>query len=102
MCFVLYFYVIDNERRLQGVVPTRRLLTCDPQAPVPSVMKCRVDGQIGIIGVPFREHARCDHAPLSATEVFARLFRSQPAEFIRHHPITQSTALVVQDRSTRD
>src|SRR4051812_32327696 len=35
---ILYFYVVDDERRLQGVVPTRRLLTCDPQAPIWSVM----------------------------------------------------------------
>jgi magnesium transporter len=30
---ILYFFVIDDERRLHGVVPTRRLLTCDRQAP---------------------------------------------------------------------
>ena len=35
---IVYFYVLDDERRLQGVVPTRRLLTSNPGAPVASVM----------------------------------------------------------------
>ncbi len=35
---VIYFYVIDEERRLLGVVPVRRLLLSDPTTLVDSVM----------------------------------------------------------------
>ena len=27
---IVYFYVVDNDERLVGVIPTRRLLTADP------------------------------------------------------------------------
>ncbi len=35
---VVYFYVVDDEGRLRGVVPTRRLLLADPATPVEEVM----------------------------------------------------------------
>jgi magnesium transporter len=35
---IVYFYVVDRDRRLAGVVPTRRLLMSDPQASIGSVM----------------------------------------------------------------
>lgn len=35
---VVYFYVVDDEDRLQGVVPTRRLLLGDPGTPVSDIM----------------------------------------------------------------
>ncbi|WP_165070034.1 Na+/H+ antiporter NhaA [Paludisphaera rhizosphaerae] len=35
---VVYFYVIDEEGRLRGVVPTRRLILSPPDAPVTDIM----------------------------------------------------------------
>lgn len=35
---VIYFYVLDDEQRLQGVVPTRRLLLNQPDAPIADIM----------------------------------------------------------------
>lgn len=35
---IIYFYVIDKEERLQGVVPTRRLLFSAPDCPVRDIM----------------------------------------------------------------
>jgi magnesium transporter len=35
---IIYFYVVDDEGRLQGVVPTRRLLLSPPQTPIVSLM----------------------------------------------------------------
>jgi len=35
---ILYFYVVDDDRRLHGVVPTRRLLTSDPQELISAIM----------------------------------------------------------------
>jgi magnesium transporter len=35
---IIYFYVVDEEMRLQGVVPTRRLLLSAPETPVRDVM----------------------------------------------------------------
>lgn len=35
---IVYFYVVDDSRRLRGVVPTRRLLTSDLGVPISSVM----------------------------------------------------------------
>lgn len=35
---VIYFYVVDDEGRLQGVVPTRRLLLSPPDAPIAQIM----------------------------------------------------------------
>ncbi len=35
---VIYFYVVDDEGRLQGVVPTRRLLLSQPQARLRDIM----------------------------------------------------------------
>lgn len=35
---VTYFYVVDGEHRLQGVVPTRRLLLADPEQNVKQIM----------------------------------------------------------------
>jgi magnesium transporter len=35
---VLYFYVVDEEGRLAGVVPTRRLLLSSPEQPVAEIM----------------------------------------------------------------
>ena len=32
---IVYFYVVDEDGRLRGVVPTRRLLTAPPDTPVP-------------------------------------------------------------------
>jgi magnesium transporter len=39
---VIYFYAADDQRRLVGVVPTRRLLTADPATPVRQIMVPRV------------------------------------------------------------
>ena len=35
---VIYFYVVDDDGHLRGVVPTRRLLMADPSAPVEDLM----------------------------------------------------------------
>ncbi|HUG92920.1 MAG TPA: magnesium transporter [Planctomycetaceae bacterium] len=35
---IVYFYVVDDEGRLQGVVPTRRLLLSPPDTPVKDIM----------------------------------------------------------------
>jgi magnesium transporter len=35
---IVYFYVLDEEGRLQGVVPTRRLLLSRPEVPVSDIM----------------------------------------------------------------
>ncbi|HUF04640.1 MAG TPA: magnesium transporter [Aridibacter sp.] len=39
---VVYFYVLDREERLIGVVPTRRLLTSMPNVPIRDVMSRRI------------------------------------------------------------
>lgn len=39
---VMYFYVVDEEGRLQGVVPTRRLLLSEPEAIIGDVMIAKV------------------------------------------------------------
>lgn len=39
---VIYFYAVDEERRLIGVVPTRRLLTAPVEAPLREIMVPRV------------------------------------------------------------
>src|SRR5215211_2363780 len=35
---ILYFYVVDGEGRLKGVVPTRRLLLSPPATPLADIM----------------------------------------------------------------
>jgi magnesium transporter len=35
---IIYFYVVDGEGRLQGVVPTRRLILSPPEAPLGDLM----------------------------------------------------------------
>lgn len=35
---IIYIYVVDEERKLVGVVPTRRLLLTDPQTPIHEIM----------------------------------------------------------------
>jgi magnesium transporter len=39
---IIYFYVVDREGQLQGVVPTRRLLLAGPEKPVTEVMVRKV------------------------------------------------------------
>ena len=39
---IVYFYVVDGEERLVGVLPTRRLLTAPPEQPLSEVMLKRV------------------------------------------------------------
>jgi len=39
---VIYFYAVDEEKRLVGVVPTRRLLTASLEAPLSEIMVRRV------------------------------------------------------------
>lgn len=39
---IIYFYVVDHEGRLKGVVPTRRLLLNPPDKPVAEIMVERV------------------------------------------------------------
>src|SRR5215470_5482287 len=39
---VIYFYVVDDEGRLQGVVPTRRLLLSRPETPLTDHMVARM------------------------------------------------------------
>src|SRR5262245_47470217 len=39
---VIYFYVVDDEARLLGVVPTRRLLLSPPEAPLTDIMVKKV------------------------------------------------------------
>lgn len=35
---IIYIYVVDEERKLIGVVPTRRLLLAEPQTPITEIM----------------------------------------------------------------
>ena len=35
---IIYFYVVNEDGRLEGIVPTRRLLMSDPATPVSSIM----------------------------------------------------------------
>lgn len=35
---IIYFYVVDDERRLAGIIPTRRLLSAPPSASVADIM----------------------------------------------------------------
>src|SRR5947207_659010 len=35
---IVYFYVVDDERRVRGVVPTRRLLLSPPETPLGDIM----------------------------------------------------------------
>jgi magnesium transporter len=39
---VVYFYVVDEEERLSGVLPTRRLLTSAPEVPLREIMVRKV------------------------------------------------------------
>jgi len=39
---IIYFYVVDNEGHLKGVVPTRRLLLNSPERPIVEIMVERV------------------------------------------------------------
>src|SRR5205807_8659781 len=39
---VIYFYAVDEQKRLVGVVPTRRLLTAPLEAPLREIMVRRV------------------------------------------------------------
>src|SRR5689334_12085091 len=39
---IVYFYVLDEERRLVGVLPTRRLLTAQPEQRIGDLMIRRV------------------------------------------------------------
>jgi magnesium transporter len=39
---IVYFYVVNAEGRLVGVVPTRRLLTADPDSPMRDIMISRI------------------------------------------------------------
>ncbi len=39
---IIYFYVVDDEGRLQGVVPTRRLVLSAPQTPLTDIMVRRM------------------------------------------------------------
>ena len=39
---IIYFYVVDDEQRLAGVVPVRRLLLAPPEARLDSIMIARV------------------------------------------------------------
>jgi magnesium transporter len=39
---IVYFYVVDDEDRLCGVIPTRRLLLNPPQTPVRAIMETHV------------------------------------------------------------
>ena len=39
---IIYFYVVDQDKRLQGVVPTRRLLLSQPEKPIADIMVKKV------------------------------------------------------------
>jgi len=39
---IVYFYVVDDDGRLRGVVPTRRLLLCQPDKPLADIMVDKV------------------------------------------------------------
>src|ERR1043166_2787632 len=39
---VIYFFAVDHEKRLVGVLPTRRLLTAPPETPLREIMVRRV------------------------------------------------------------
>lgn len=39
---MIYFYVVDDEGRLEGVVPTRRLLLSPLDAPIAEIMVNKV------------------------------------------------------------
>ncbi len=36
---IVYFYVVDNEHRLRGVIPVRKLLLTDPKTPISEAMQ---------------------------------------------------------------
>jgi len=55
---IIYIYVVDRESRLQGVVPTRRLLLSSPSTPISQIMVHRV------VALP------CDATLLDACELF--------------------------------
>ena len=35
---IIYIYVVDEQRKLMGVVPTRRLLLTEPETPITEIM----------------------------------------------------------------
>jgi magnesium transporter len=39
---ILYLYVVDDEGRLVGVVPTRRLLLASPEQPLAEIVVCKI------------------------------------------------------------
>ncbi|MDJ0652073.1 MAG: CBS domain-containing protein [Simkaniaceae bacterium] len=39
---IIYIYVVDEERKLIGVVPTRRLLLAEPNTPITEIMSSRL------------------------------------------------------------
>ena len=39
---IIYFYVVDEENRLMGVVPTRKLLLCDPEVKICDILESSV------------------------------------------------------------
>ncbi|MEM7175156.1 MAG: magnesium transporter [Chlamydiota bacterium] len=39
---IIYIYVIDDQRKLIGVVPTRKLLLSDPKTPIGSIMETSI------------------------------------------------------------
>ena len=48
---IIYFYVVDDQDRLQGVIPTRRLLLNPPETPLADIMVRQV--------VALRQRRRC-------------------------------------------
>ena len=52
---IIYFYVVDEQRRLAGVLPTRRLLTMAPDARLKDIMITRV------VTIPDTYVGSCDH-----------------------------------------
>ncbi|MDM7922023.1 MAG: CBS domain-containing protein [Pyrinomonadaceae bacterium] len=57
---IVYFYVLDNEERLVGIIPTRKLLTSMPSVPVREIMST------DIISLPYTAKV------LDACEMFVR------------------------------
>ena len=49
---IVYFYVVDGDGRLRGVVPTRRLLLSPPEKPLAEIMVAKVVALPAMAAVP--------------------------------------------------
>ena len=56
---ILYLYVVDDQDRLAGVVPTRRLLLASPEHPVAEIMVRQVGGRVALDQKPALSRPVC-------------------------------------------